>query len=204
MVQVVKVRVDAARNRDRIIAAAREVIAAEGPSAAMERIAARAGVAVGTLYRHHPTKEALVAAVIRESIAELADAAERAAAGADPGRDLGDLLRLVAQRHGVDRALKEASAALGDPSYLTFDGQSLEHGSAERRAWDAIDALLQSAQRAGAVRPELTVGDLLTFLNAVPDADDARERYLAVVLAGIRPASEPGEARRRSRRAPGS
>ena len=197
MVHLVKVRVDAARNRDRIIAAAREVIAAEGPSAAMERIAARAGVAVGTLYRHHPTKEALVAAVLRESIAELADAAEEAAAGDDPGGDLGDLLTLVAQRHAVDRALKEASAALGDPSHLSFDEGSLEHGSAERRAWDAIAGLLEAAQRSGAVRAELTVGDLLTFLNAVPDADDARERYLAVVLAGVRPPVGPRSERPR-------
>ena len=78
MVHLVNVRADAARNSARIFEAARQLVAAQGPEVPMEAIAGRAGVAVGTLYRHHPTKAALLLAVLTDSAEQLADATEQA------------------------------------------------------------------------------------------------------------------------------
>src|SRR5688500_782616 len=82
-------RADAERNRVRILAAARELIARDGPAVRMDAIAAAAGLAVGTLYRHFPTKDALVTAVVEDSVAAIADLAEgarsRLGEGVEPG-----------------------------------------------------------------------------------------------------------------------
>src|SRR5919112_351206 len=112
MVHLVQVRSDAQRNRARILAAARELVAAAGADATMEDIARRAGVAVGTLYRHFPAKEDLVAAVVEDSIVHIAELAERALAAVDggggAGEQLGVLFAAIIERHATDRALKVA------------------------------------------------------------------------------------------------
>ena len=97
-----RVRVDAQRNRDRILEAARALVAETGVDATMEDIARHAGVAVGTLYRHFPAKEDLVAAVVEDSLAQMASLTEGALAavhaGAAPGPALGELFREIAER----------------------------------------------------------------------------------------------------------
>src|SRR5271168_2404614 len=112
-------RKDAERNRDRIATVARELIAIKGPAVSMEAIAADAGVAVGTLYRHYPTKADLVAAVIEhtaEQVAELMLATDAAiAAGGDAGEELASLLRDIAARGAANRALRSTALALGVP-----------------------------------------------------------------------------------------
>lgn len=183
-------RADAARNRDRILQAARTLVAEQGADASMEAIAASAGVAVGTLYRHHPTKAHLVAAVVDDVVADLAalteDALQRVAAGAAPGTELRALFRVLAARHPEDRALKSALAVLGRP--LPVDLGDHPEGSAARAAGDAITRLLAQAQRQGQVRGDVTVLDLTVLLAGVPDGPDAtRDRYVEVVLAGLLP-----------------
>jgi AcrR family transcriptional regulator len=194
MVHLVKVRSDAARNQARILEVARELIGREGPSVSIDAIAAEAGVAVGTIYRHHPTKAALVEAVIRQSISQLADAAdaanERVRAGGRAGDELAALFRAAVARHSVDQAVKQAAAALGayvpqpeiapDPGFAT--------GSTEQHAWDAIVELLAAAQREGSIRPDLGPADLLALMAGVPTGgpDDVRDRYVEIVLAGSR------------------
>ena len=79
-----RLRADAVRNRDAIVAVAREVFAEQGLEAPLELIAARAGVGIATLYRRFPTREKLVAAALTEKVAEYAEAAEQALAVADP------------------------------------------------------------------------------------------------------------------------
>src|SRR3954451_20343014 len=97
MLHLVNMRSDAVRNRTRILEAARELVAVQGPEVSMEAIAGLAGVAVGTLYRPHPTKGALLTAVVPDSAERLASAAEealrRAGAGSDPAEELLSLLR---------------------------------------------------------------------------------------------------------------
>jgi AcrR family transcriptional regulator len=193
MVQLRGVRSDAARNRERILVVARELVARDGPAVSMDDIAREAGVAVGTLYRHHPTKAALVAAVVADSVEAIAVAAEEAVArvegGASAGDELADLFRLAAARHSSDRAAKEAVASLGGAA--PWDGTTgFDAGTAEQRAWDAIMALFASAVAEGEVRADLTPPDLLVLLNGVPDdpVDPAvRDRYIEIVLAGLRP-----------------
>ncbi len=148
----------------------------------MDAIAARAQVAVGTLYRHHPTKADLVAAVVDESVERIATEAERAAAGvangSDPSAALADLFRRVAERYAADHAVKEAAARLGTPV-------PAEAGSAASRAAEAIESILSAARDAGQVRADITLADLTVLLSGVPDAAGPRQRYVEIVLAGI-------------------
>lgn len=183
-------RADAGRNRVRILAAARELIARDGSAVRMDAIAASAGLAVGTLYRHFPTKDALVTAVVEDSVAAIAGLAEEARSrlgeGVEPGTVLDDLVRAVAARHTEDRALKTAAATLGadvHPDLAVLPAQS-----PAARAMAAVQQVLDAAREVGAVRADATVDDLLVLLGGLPDADApprARERYLDLVLAGL-------------------
>jgi AcrR family transcriptional regulator len=188
------VRIDAARNQARILDAARRLVAGHGPEVAMDDIAREAGVAVGTLYRHFPTKAALVEAAVRDSTEHLAEAAEAAAAratgGGDAAAELGDLFRFVAQRHSENLAVKEAAASLGADADGGDGGIGGEPGTPRARAWAAIVLLLDIAVAAGSVRPDLTPQDLLVFVAGLPrdPADTAqRDRYVEIVLDGVRP-----------------
>ena len=146
---------------------------------------------MGTLYRHHPTKAALVDAVVRASIDQIADdavAAEaRVAAGADVGTEVLDLFRLVARRHATDQAVKEAALTLGLSPMIEPPTDELEPGTPEARAGAAIEALLGAAQRAGVVRDDVGIVDLWALVVGTPTADETRERYLDIVIAGLRP-----------------
>ena len=194
MVHLVGVRVDAVRNQARILDVARRLVGVHGPDAAMDDIAREAGVAVGTLYRHFPTKAALVEAVVRDSTEQLAEAAEAAAArasgGGDAAAELGDLFRFVARRHSEDLAVKEAAASLGADAD-GVDGRGRRRaGHAAGAAWAAIVRLLDLAVAAGSVRPDLTPQDLLMFVAGLPrdSANPAqRDRYVEIVLDGVRP-----------------
>lgn len=166
--------------------AARELVAEQGAEVSMDAIAARAGVAVGTLYRHHPTKADLVAAIVDESVEQLAADAERGAAavtaGADPRDTLTALFARVAARHASDNAVKEAAARLG---HVVPDPSGLHAGSSAARAATAIEAVLAAARQAGQVRADLTLTDLTLLLSVVPADADARDRYVQIVMAGI-------------------
>ena len=187
-------RVDAVRNRDRILEVARELIARDGPSVSMDEIAAAAGVAVGTLYRHHPTKAALVAAVVDAVVGQIAAAAHeasaRVAAGAPAGPALAEVFRVVARRHAQDEAVKAAAASLG-AVVPTLDGVSEPEfpvASAEAAAWRAMHELLASAIAEGSVRADLTALDLIALLLGTPGPpipNEVRDRYIEVVLDGI-------------------
>src|SRR4051794_11658042 len=110
-------RADAARNRAAIVVAARELIVASGGDAGMDDIAARAGVAVGTLYRHFPTKGDLVAAIMAELGAEVVALLDAAASRVDSGKvtayeEIVALLRRVVVDMADDRMLRDAAGVL--------------------------------------------------------------------------------------------
>ena len=188
MLHDVRVRVDAQRNRDRILEAARALVAETGVDATMEDIARHAGVAVGTLYRHFPAKEDLVAAVVEDSLAQMASLTEGALAavhaGAPAGPAIGQLFREIAERHATDQAFKSAAGRLD----VNAEIASAPPGSPISRSVAAITELLQRAQLAGQIRGDLTLADLGVLLAAVPGAGVApeqRARFVDIVIAGL-------------------
>jgi AcrR family transcriptional regulator len=188
MLHDVRVRVDAQRNRDRILEAARALVAETGVDATMEDIARHAGVAVGTLYRHFPAKEDLVAAVVEDSLAQMASLTEGALAavhaGAPPGPAIGELFREIAERHATDQAFKSAAGRLD----VNAEIAAASAGSPIARSVAAIGELLERAQIAEQIRGDLTLADLGVLLAAVPGAGVApeqRARFVDIVIAGL-------------------
>lgn len=190
------VRADAQRNREKILAAARDLVADAGADATMEDIARRAGVAVGTLYRHFPAKDDLLAAVVDDSTDQLAELTEAALAevdgGAAPGPVVTGLFRAVASRYADDRALKAAAGRLGPGADLGahLDAELAGAGpeSVVRRAMDALTALLERSVTAGTLRPDVTLADIVMMLDGVPGREvpaAMRERYVDIVIAGL-------------------
>jgi AcrR family transcriptional regulator len=176
-------RADARRNRARLLEVADQVFVEQGVGASTEEVARAAGVGIGTVFRHFPTKQALLAAVLAARLERLAAEAEALAAEPDPGAALDRLIRLVVGNAPAKNAYADALG--GDIPGLT--------GEVGGRLRAALAALLERAQAAGAVRAELRPADLKALLigasRAVEDtADaDAKERVLRVVLAGLRP-----------------
>jgi AcrR family transcriptional regulator len=203
------VRADAQRNRDRILSAAREIVAEVGVDATMEDIARRAGVAVGTLYRHFPAKDDLLVAVTDDSVEQIAALTEKVLAdvdgGAPVGPALGGLFRAVAARFVDDLALKAATGRLGADRDLSaylgaedrrrillrggvIDIAAAQPGSAVLRAVTAITAVLERARADGAVRADLTLDDVTVLLAAMPGREvpeEMRTRLVDIVIAGL-------------------
>ena len=175
-------RADAVRNRKKILDAAREQITLHGPEIGMDEIAAAAGVAVGTLYRHFPTKTDLVAAVIAEYVDDVAEHAQgalaRAAEGARPVNEIAGFLEYVVEASATDRAVKAAAQDLG---------ATPTNKAGEDRATAALAELIQAGQDDGDIHPDVTVEDLyLLFTSAPTDREPtARTRWLALVLRGL-------------------
>ncbi len=175
-----------------MLAAARDLIDERGVNFTMDALAERAGVAVGTLYRHYPTKNDLVSAVLDEAITAIADVAEQGeravAAGAPAGPTLEGMFARIADSYAGDAPVKHAAAALGMATDIA-DLTRRPDSPAERAA-GSIGAILQAAQRSGYIRPDVTLADLIMLVASAPDAQqvgiDARSRYVAIVLAGIR------------------
>ncbi|MCD2194667.1 TetR/AcrR family transcriptional regulator [Actinomycetospora endophytica] len=149
-----RVRADARRNTDALLEAAAAVFATSGVDAPVREVATKAGVGVGTVYRHFPKRSDLVAAVFRHSVDSCADAAPVLAAEHGPG----EALALWLQRYTSFIATKRGLAAAlhsGDPAFdalpAYFDG----------RFRPALGALLESAVAAGEVRDDVEPGDLL-------------------------------------------
>ena len=152
-----KPRADALRNRDRVLEAAKTVFSAGGSDASLEAVAREAGVGIGTLYRHFPTREALYEAVYRREVEQLGEMAEQLKDDASPVDALRRWLRsnveFVATKKGMAAAL---ALAAGPPSELTafsFD-----------RLTKAIATLLDRAVAAGEIRSDVSAEDLLRTL----------------------------------------
>ncbi|MFI6152890.1 TetR/AcrR family transcriptional regulator [Kitasatospora sp. NPDC051170] len=187
-------RADAQRNRDRLLAAAAELVAEEGVQASLRDVARRAEVGLGTLYRHFPTRDDLLEALLGrrfEALAEHAERAERAEhAGttttADPERALVDWLQEFTLGAAAYRDLPAALVA------TLHSPDSALHASCLRMR-EAGGRLLLAAQEAGAVRPEVTPLDLFALANALgwiadqsPSLAERREHLFRLVWDGLR------------------
>jgi AcrR family transcriptional regulator len=147
-------RADALRNRDRLLQAARSVFGAGGPEASLEAVAREAGVGIGTLYRHFPTREALFEAVYRHEVQQLADLAERLKKEKRPiealRRWMHSVVKFVATKKGMSTAL--ALAIAKDSDLVSYSSERLTR---------AIGLLLQRAITAGEIRVDVSPEDLL-------------------------------------------
>jgi AcrR family transcriptional regulator len=179
-------RADARRNRDRLVAAAREVFTAQGVGASMEAIARKAGVGVGTLYRHFPTRLDVVEAVYEVDVQELAEAAQRAVSTLEPG---------PAVESFFDAFLRYASTK---KTLLTELQQAWEKNPALRsRARETIDAafnlVIERAKQAGVVRSDVDGSEVTQLVGPICTNDslsaDQTKRLMGMILDGLRTTS---------------
>ncbi len=181
-------RADALRNYQRLLSAAFDAFAEHGADdASLEEIARRAGVGIGTLYRHFPTRQALLEAVYRDQVEALRATAAELRDSASPADALAAWLRALmafsATKHNLTSALL---ATLGtDSELLSACGMAI---------CGAADTLLDRAKEAGVVRADADAKDLVRLVHAVniatqraPTDPDQADRLLGIILDGLRP-----------------
>ncbi|MFG2277014.1 TetR/AcrR family transcriptional regulator [Streptomyces chartreusis] len=174
------VRSDARENRARILATAREALAADGGTS-MNQIAQRAGVGAGTLYRNFPTREALVLAVYQDEVARITGTVPDLLAQMPPLEALRhwttDLVEAMRRKHGL-------GDALGPGAHQTITEQSYGPVIA------AITGLLDAGKKDGSIRPDADPGDFLQLTGAlwraVSSPEDRAPHMLALILDGLR------------------
>ncbi len=184
-------RADRLRNRERVLEAAKTVFSQGGAAASLEAVARCAGVGIGTLYRHFPTREALFEAVYRREVEQLAELAEMLRGDVPPVEALRRWMRanveFVATKKGMSAALAIAVHGSSDLATYTYE-----------RLTRAVDGLLQNARAAGEIRADIGPDDLLRGLVGLCYANDKPGwkapvlRLVDVIVDGLsRPASEP-------------
>jgi AcrR family transcriptional regulator len=188
-----ELRADARRNRERVLRTAQELFATEGLGVSLDEIARRAGVGPGTVHRHFPAKEALYLAVATGMLEQLVAEAERLAATGDPAALFTLLSAMMAA--GVDNAAVKSALAAAE-----FDLRTAAPDVAADLTRQ-VGALLDRAHAAGAVRPDLTVDELMALVagalaairHAGAETSRARSAHIAqLILDGLRPQASPG------------
>jgi AcrR family transcriptional regulator len=180
-------RSDAQRNRERILETAKAAFTRRGADASLDDVAKQAGVGAGTLYRHFPTRDALIEAVYRSEVEKLAAAGRSFTAAMPPLEALRSWMLLlvdyIAAKHIIAPAL---NSVIGGPSRLYEDSRSLIHG--------AMDALVERAKKSGEVRRDVDASDLLlavigvSFVGSGHDWQQSARRLVDILIAGSRPA----------------
>jgi AcrR family transcriptional regulator len=180
-----KPRADAVRNRVRLLETAKAAFAEKGSGASLDEIARTAGVGAGTLYRHFPTRDALVAAVYRNETEQLVAAADRLAKTHSPVTALREWLLLfvdyIATKHGMSEVL---NSIVGGASDL--------YSASTAQVKQAIAKLVDRAVASGDIRLVLDSIDLLRALAGVaniglgPDGEQAAKRLVDILIAGVR------------------
>ena len=178
-------RADARRNRARVLEAAEEVFATLGVGAPIDEIARRAGLGIGTVYRHFPTKEALWEAVAEGRFERILADLRASASGEDPGGAFFEVLGRVVAEGCAKRDLGDALLGAG------ID-MTARHREAIAALRSAVELLLQRAQEAGAVRRDVGVEELFALVGGACSAGDRGfgeadpRRLAAVVCDGLR------------------
>jgi AcrR family transcriptional regulator len=186
-------RADALRNRERLLEVAQSAFAELGPDVAVAEIARRAGVGAGTLFRHFPTKDDLMGAVLERTFDEMSSTVDEALAMEDAWEGIVHVITATAERQACDRTFLQSVGPdlFAQPRFRERN----------ERIMGQLGALLERAQDAGQVREDLRPEDLPFILAAVGGATeqcpsrltgcspDLWRRYLGVVLDGMRPAA---------------
>lgn len=178
-----KPRIDAQRNRERILEIAKEAFSRDGADARLDEIAKRAGVGSGTLYRHFPTRDALIEAVYRSEVEKLVAAQQKYAATMPPVEALRAWMLLlvdyIAAKHIIAPAL---NAVVGGASKLYESSRSQIQG--------AMEALVQRAKKSGEMRRDVDASDLLRAMIGVslvgsgPDWQHSAKRLVSILIDG--------------------
>jgi AcrR family transcriptional regulator len=181
-----KTRTDAARNRERILEVAKEAFARSGANTSLDDVARQAGVGAGTLYRHFPTRDALLEGVYHSEVAKLAAAEREFSAKLPPVDALRAWMLLfvdyIAEKHIIAPAL---NTFVGGPSKL--------YESSRAQITGAIEALVERAIKSGDIRKDLKAFDLLRALIGVsnvasaPDWQQSAKRLVDILILGSRP-----------------
>jgi AcrR family transcriptional regulator len=175
------IRSDVRRNRERLLAAAHDLFAEVGPDVSREAVAKRAGVGIGTVYRHFPTHDALVEAVYRNEVAQLCDAADELLRNHPPDAALeawmDRFLGYLATKRGMSDALQSA-----------FGSRTEVFADTRRQMMGALTAVLEAGVEAGTVRSDVDAEDVLGAMSGIwriHDPERAR-RALMLILDGLR------------------
>ncbi|WP_263351240.1 TetR/AcrR family transcriptional regulator [Acidicapsa acidisoli] len=181
-----KPRIDALRNRERILEVAKAAFTRQGANASLDEIAKQAGVGAGTLYRHFPTRDELIEGVYRNEVEKLAAAAARFAETMSPLEALRAWMLLlvdyIAAKHIIAPAL---NSVVGGPSRLYEGSRTTIQG--------AIDELVRRAKKSGDLRRDLDAFDLLRALigashvGSGADWQQSARRLVDILIAGSRP-----------------
>ncbi|MGC5246749.1 TetR/AcrR family transcriptional regulator [Gordonia sp. DT219] len=180
------VRADAARNYDKLVVAAAELFHTDGVEVALDKVAAEAGVGIGTLYRHFPNRAALVEATFRNYSDQIITDGWRALESGPADAALTGVFEAYMATASTKRGMKEAIlAAVGDEAPV--------FGEAREQSRDLMTAILAAGQRDGVFRDDIEPADLsrlvggLSMTCVAQDTEETRRRMVGLVLDGLRP-----------------
>jgi AcrR family transcriptional regulator len=185
-----KPRADAQRNRDSLLEAAKAAFAETGPEASLDEIARRAGVGIGTLYRHFPTRDAVVEAVYRREVQQLAGAAPRLVETMAPAEALRAWMRLFIDYIAAKKVIAPTLKSM-------VGGGSALYADSSTRINEAMALLVERARGSGDIRPDADSADLLraligfAYVNSAPDWEASARRLIDLLIDGLR--SQHGE-----------
>jgi AcrR family transcriptional regulator len=180
-----KPRADAARNRELLLETAKRVFAAKGAAASLDEIAKAAGVGIGTLYRHFPTRDALVEQVYRNETTQLAEAAARLSAAHEPVEALRQWLLLFIDYFATKQIMAQALSTVPG-------GTAALYATATSLLSEAITTLTERAVQTGEIRLDVAPLDLLRAISGVaslsagPGWEKNARRLVDVLIAGMR------------------
>ncbi|TXR47678.1 TetR family transcriptional regulator [Phyllobacterium endophyticum] len=183
--QAKRLRADASRNREKLIAIAAIAFAERGGAASLEDIARQAEVGIGTLYRHFPTREHLVEVVYRREVEALCDAAEELAQNNAPDVALSEWMQrfvdYIAAKRGMAHSLR-----------ILFDANSEVFANTSGMVTTALQRLVDAAVADGSIRSDVDISDISQALSGIysapdtPDWRDRSRRLVSLLMDGLR------------------
>jgi AcrR family transcriptional regulator len=178
-------RADARRNREHLLVAATELFAETGTDVSLEAVAKRAGVGIGTLYRHFPTRDALVEAAYSNEVTHLCDAADELLETLPPDQALAAWMDRFVTYAGAKRGMSEALQS------VVASGSEV-HADGRRRIVGALSKLLDAGIAAGTIRPDVDAEDVIHAMGAIWLVKDERQwpdqahKVLRLLMDGLR------------------